>query len=206
VARASVVSSPAGLDSPLPTAASRELGGTARPASRALQLLLAACVLLLAASAATSNYAAFVSGQAAPLALPAGRASRAVNAVNATLRQRMVADLYIDCTPTPCVATPAGKALLVPPTTYSNDPTITGTMPPQIATLTAVTELWVYNNDEMSGTLPTQLGLMTLVEDARLYKNAKLSGTIPPQLASMTSVTRLYVECEEEVFVYDLCV
>jgi hypothetical protein len=121
-----------------------------------------------------------------------------------TIRELMVTDLYLDCSTAPCTAT--AKGLSQVSILYVNNPAITGTMPPQIAALTAVTLLYVYNNDEMSGTLPTQLGLMTLVKDAYLYGHAKLSGTIPPQISGMTNVTRLYVYCYGEGFAYDLCV
>jgi hypothetical protein len=79
-----------------------------------------------------------------------------------TLRERLVTELFLDCSASPCTAT--AKGLTQVSISYTGDITITGTMPPQIATLTAVTLLRVFNNDEMSGTLPSQLGLMTLVE------------------------------------------
>jgi hypothetical protein len=106
-----------------------------------------------------------------------------------TLRERMAADLLLDCSSRPCTATAAGLTQLS--ISYQNDSKITGTMPPQMATLTAVTLVHVYNLDKMSGTLPTQLGLLTLVKSAQLYGHAKLSGTIPPQISGLTSLTVL---------------
>jgi hypothetical protein len=195
---------PAGHDAPLsPAAGMRERGGRARRVSRALHLLLAACVLLLAASATTSHYAPFVAAQAAPRALPTARAALAVYAVS--MRQRMVINGYLEnCSPGPCTATTAGKAILN--LQYSIIFSMTGAMPPQIATLTAVTRLQLNNLANVSGTLPTQLGLMTLVKEARLSILGKLSGTIPPQIVGMTSLTQLYVEFAGEGIFCDLCV
>jgi hypothetical protein len=105
----------------------------------------------------------------------------------------MVTEGFLDCSTAPCTAT--AKGLTQVSISYINNPAITGTMPPQIATLTAVTWLYVRINGNMSGTLPTQLGLMTLVKDAFLHGHAKLSGTLPPQISGMTNVTRLYVYC-----------
>jgi hypothetical protein len=59
-----------------------------------------------------------------------------------TLRERLVADGFLDCSTRPCLATAAG--LSQTSISYISDATITGTIPPQIATLTAVTRLYVY--------------------------------------------------------------
>jgi hypothetical protein len=108
-----------------------------------------------------------------------------------SIRERMVADLFLDCSTRPCTATAKGLTQDYIHYAWNMPVTSTGTIPPQIAALTSVTWLFMINNGEISGTLPTQLGLMTLVELAELNGNAKLSGTIPPQIAGMTSVTIL---------------
>jgi hypothetical protein len=106
-----------------------------------------------------------------------------------TLRERMVVDGFLDCSTAPCTAT--AKGLSQVSISYINDAKITGTVPPQIATLTAVTLVHVYSLDNVSGTLPPQLGLMSLLLDLRLDGHAKLAGTIPPQLGGLVALTQL---------------
>jgi hypothetical protein len=110
------------------------------------------------------------------------------NGTGNTLRERMVTDGFLDCSTRPCTA--SAKGLTQVSISYINDNNITGTIPPQIAALTAATYLGLYNSN-VSGTLPTQLGLMILVKEAELDGLAKLSGTIPPQISGMTSITVL---------------
>jgi hypothetical protein len=106
-----------------------------------------------------------------------------------TIRERLVTAGHLDCSTRPCTATAAGLTQVS--ISYTSDATITGSMPPQIAALTAVTLVHVFSLANVSGTLPTQLGLMTLVKNVQLYGLAKLSGTIPPQISGMTSMTQL---------------
>jgi hypothetical protein len=108
------------------------------------------------------------------------------NGTGNTMRERLVTALFLDCSAArPCTATAKGLTQTV----LSITGKLTGTIPPQIATLAAVTFLTVAN--DVSGTLPTQLGLMTLVKSAFFGPNGKLDGTIPPQISGMTSATYL---------------
>jgi hypothetical protein len=112
------------------------------------------------------------------------------NGTGNTIRERMVALSHLDCSTRPCTVGAAGVAETV--VTYNNDASITGTIPPQIATMPAVAQVQIFNNVSVTGTLPTQLGLLTLVRSLQLQGNNGLTGTMPTQLGSMTALKRLY--------------
>ena len=80
-----------------------------------------------------------------------------------TLRERLVTGGFLDCGTRPCTATAKGLTQLV--ISYGNQAAaLTGTICPEIATMTAATLLLLFNDPELWGTLPTQLGLMTALK------------------------------------------
>ena len=66
---------------------------------------------------------------------------------------------------------------------------IEGSLPAELGSLTALTDLNLSSND-LTGTIPTQLGSLTALTDLNLLYN-RLTGTIPTQLGSLTNLTDL---------------
>ena len=72
---------------------------------------------------------------------------------------------------------------------WHND--LSGTIPPELGNLTALTSLSLSSND-LSGTIPSELGKLTALTNLYLRWN-QLSGTIPPELSNLTALTNLYL-------------
>ena len=68
---------------------------------------------------------------------------------------------------------------------------LSGPIPPQLGSLTNLTDLDLFGN-QLSGPIPPQLGSLTNLTDLVLWDN-QLSGPIPPQLGSLTNLTGLYL-------------
>ena len=91
----------------------------------------------------------------------------------------------------------------------------TGTIPTELGDLTALTELWLYNNkftgivpselgkmkdltrlylygNHFSGSIPTELGQLVGLTNLELNYNS-LSGSLPTELGKLTSLTKLFV-------------
>ena len=76
-----------------------------------------------------------------------------------------------------------------------------GTLPTQLALLTALQKLFVHSNKNtpgggLSGTLPSQLGLITSLQELKVQSNGPsnsigLSGTLPSQLGLIASLQEL---------------
>ena len=88
---------------------------------------------------------------------------------------------------------------------------LSGTIPPELGDLTALTELNLRGN-QLSGTIPAELGNLTALTRLDLDKN-QLNGTIPPELGNLTKLDALYLAgnrlkgCQPAVWkyiVYDL--
>jgi len=69
---------------------------------------------------------------------------------------------------------------------------LTRTIPPQLSTLTALAVLDVSGND-LTGTIPTQLSEITTLRWLDLQNN-QLTGSIPPQLSALRGLTRLHLQ------------
>jgi Leucine-rich repeat (LRR) protein len=63
---------------------------------------------------------------------------------------------------------------------------VTGTLPPTISNLTALTLLSLQNN-QIGGTIPSELGALPAIKEINFYIN-RLTGTIPPQLGNATTL------------------
>jgi Leucine-rich repeat (LRR) protein len=74
---------------------------------------------------------------------------------------------------------------------YLNNNQLNGTIPTQLRSLTALQFLSLYSN-QLSGTIPSQLGNLTALQYLYLYNN-QLSGAIPSQLESLTALRYLYL-------------
>ena len=68
---------------------------------------------------------------------------------------------------------------------------ISGTIPPQLGNLSALTRLDLGGN-RLTGSIPAQLGQLSRLTTLRLHSN-RLTGTIPTQLAQLTKLTSLYL-------------
>ena len=69
---------------------------------------------------------------------------------------------------------------------------LTGTIPPELASLTSLTTLDLANN-ELSGPIPAALGALTNLNYLYLSSN-NLTGPIPAALGNMTNLSRLYLQ------------
>eukprot|EP00873_Tetraselmis_striata_P035672 jgi/Tetstr1/455936/TSEL_042717.t1 len=74
---------------------------------------------------------------------------------------------------------------------YLSDNQLTGTVPPQLSTLTGLDRLYL-NNNQLTGTVPPQLSALTGLEWLYLSYN-QLTGTVPPQLSTLTGLDYLYL-------------
>lgn len=68
---------------------------------------------------------------------------------------------------------------------------LSGTIPPELGDLTALTELRL-NGNQLSGTIPSELGNLTALTALNLSDN-QLSGTIPPELGNLFNLDALYL-------------
>ena len=75
--------------------------------------------------------------------------------------------------------------LLLP---YNN---LTGTIPPELGSLSKLTEL-VLQINQLSGEIPPELGSLSKLTELVLQIN-QLSGEMPPELASLSNLTRLWL-------------
>ena len=66
---------------------------------------------------------------------------------------------------------------------------LSGTIPPELGDLTALTELRL-NGNQLRGTIPPELGNLTALTSFNLSGN-QLSGTIPPELGHLSALTSL---------------
>ena len=71
---------------------------------------------------------------------------------------------------------------------YGNE--LTGPIPAELGNLTRLTHLHAYDND-LSGEIPAALGDLAELRELRLDSN-DLSGQLPPELGNLTRVTRLW--------------
>ena len=75
---------------------------------------------------------------------------------------------------------------------YLNNNKLSGTIPPELGTLTNLRYLLLNENNQLSGTIPAELGSLTNLKQLILRVN-QLSGTIPPELGNLTKLERLYL-------------
>jgi hypothetical protein len=119
--------------------------------------------------------------------------------VGTSLLEKLVTDNHLDCTVgRPCVATTgtSGKGVLATAVDLSGQ-SLTGTIPPEISTLTAVTALGLLNNI-LTGTMPSDIGAMTAL-NVLILNNNKLTGSVPPEFGELTGLTRLFLYKNELV-------
>ena len=72
------------------------------------------------------------------------------------------------------------------------DKSLTGTIPSELAKLTGLQSLHLYEN-QLTGSIPTEFGSLTALTDLRLYAN-RLSGGIPTELGSLTNLVALHLD------------
>ena len=72
---------------------------------------------------------------------------------------------------------------------------LNGTVPPELSNLTALTNLYLGWN-RLSGTIPPELGNLTALTYLGLSDN-QLSGTVPPELSNLTALTNLRLRSNE---------
>lgn len=70
---------------------------------------------------------------------------------------------------------------------------LSGTLPPEIGSLSSLASLYLYNN-LLSGSLPPALGSLTALKELYLFNNT-FSGTIPAELSSCSSLTQARSLC-----------
>ena len=73
---------------------------------------------------------------------------------------------------------------------------LSGTIPPQLGSLTTLTSLWLIGNPQLGGTIPEKLSSMRSLQSLDFYNN-RLNGALPAWLSSLTSLTRLNLEANE---------
>ena len=66
-----------------------------------------------------------------------------------------------------------------------------GELPDELANLTALTTLWLSDNN-LTGSIPPELGSLSNLEALYLYRN-DLSGPIPPELGGLEELNRLWL-------------
>ncbi len=66
---------------------------------------------------------------------------------------------------------------------------LTGTIPPEIGTLTELVSILLGNN-QLSGSIPTEVQNLTKLQTLWLFRN-QLSGPIPPQIGNLSTLTSL---------------
>jgi Leucine-rich repeat (LRR) protein len=136
----------------------------------------------------------------------------------ATLREQLVTDLHLDCSVgRPCIATMGapGKGTqagvisynavsltgTIPPEIgdlialtklYLSSNKMTGTIPPEVSALTALTLLSVFNN-KLTDAIPSAVGILTAMKLLELYSN-NLSGQIPATLTLLTATTSVRLD------------
>jgi len=71
------------------------------------------------------------------------------------------------------------------------DNSLTGTIPPELADLGGLQDLWLGLNS-LSGTLPAELGTLSNLQALNLVTNS-LSGPIPPELGNLSSLSQLHL-------------
>ena len=76
---------------------------------------------------------------------------------------------------------------------------LSGTLPPCLGNLTALTRLYLQHVEQLSGTIPPSLGNLTALTALRLY-STQLEGTIPDSLGRLTALTDLYLCKSSEHF------
>ena len=72
------------------------------------------------------------------------------------------------------------------------DKSLDGTIPSELAKLTGLQSLHLYEN-RLTGSIPTEFGSLTALTDLRLYSN-RLSGGIPTELGNLTRLVVLYLD------------
>jgi len=69
---------------------------------------------------------------------------------------------------------------------------LTGSIPPEIGSLTNLRHLYLYNN-QLTGSIPSEIGKLTNLTHLYLDNN-QLTGSIPSEIGNLTNLTRLYLE------------
>ena len=72
---------------------------------------------------------------------------------------------------------------------------LSGTIPPELGSLTNLTDLWLDNN-RLNGAILPELGNLSSLIRLSLYSN-ELSGEIPPELGSLAGLERLFLNDNE---------
>ena len=73
-----------------------------------------------------------------------------------------------------------------------NTGAMTGTIPPELSTLTSLTEINFGSNRGMTGSFPAELSTLTSLQKIFMDKNS-FTGAIPPEWSTLTSLTNLCV-------------
>ena len=76
-----------------------------------------------------------------------------------------------------------------------NNENLTGRIPPELGSLTHLTHLHLHN-DDLIGSIPAELGDLVNLRELRLDNN-NLSGPIPAELSSLTLLTQLWLQRNE---------
>ena len=69
---------------------------------------------------------------------------------------------------------------------------LTGSIPPEIGSLTNLRHLYLYNN-QLTGSIPSEIGKLTNLTHLYLDNN-QLTGSIPSEIGNLKNLTRLYLE------------
>ena len=85
------------------------------------------------------------------------------------------------------VTVSAGRVTALNLSAFTQGAVLSGTLPPELGNLTALTELYLDSNN-FSGSIPTELGSLTSLTDLNISSN-QLSGSIPSELGSLTSLS-----------------
>ena len=66
---------------------------------------------------------------------------------------------------------------------------LTGSIPPEIGSLTNLRHLYLYNN-QFTGSIPSEIGNLTNLTSVSLYDN-QLTGEIPSEIGNLTNLERI---------------
>jgi hypothetical protein len=74
------------------------------------------------------------------------------------------------------------------------DNQFTGTLPSELGSLTALTDLVRLATNQFTGSVPSELGSLTCIDPFGAWYSIRFTGSVPSELGSLTAVTDVLLD------------